>query len=126
MPVSPHGADQGETKCGDPVGGKVDTDTQSHHLGAAVVPMSTPPTTSWQPERVPLCQLPAGTSGRVYELTGEGQFKQRIRELGFGESAVVTKVSGQSPVICRINGTRIALSHGAASQILVERFGAVA
>lgn len=88
--------------------------------------MSTPPPSHWQPERVPLCQLPAGTSGRVYELTGEGQFKQRIRELGFGESAVVTKVSGQSPVICRINGTRIALSHGAASQILVERFGAVA
>jgi ferrous iron transport protein A len=40
-----------------------------------------------------------------------------------GESTVVTKVSGQSPVICRINGTRLALSHAAASQILVERFG---
>jgi Fe2+ transport system protein FeoA len=26
-------------------------------------------------------------------------------------------------VICRINGTRLALSHAAASQILVERFG---
>ncbi|MBL9206515.1 MAG: ferrous iron transport protein A [Opitutaceae bacterium] len=88
--------------------------------------MPTRPSSPWQPERLPLCQLPAGASGRVYELTGEGQFKQRIRELGFGESAVVTKVSGQSPVICRINGTRIALSHGAASQILVERFGAVA
>jgi len=71
-----------------------------------------------------LCQLPAGASGRVYELAGQGEFKERIREMGFGESAVVTKVSGHSPVICRINGTRIALSHGAASQILVERFGA--
>lgn len=56
----------------------------------------------------------------MYELTGEGTFKQRIRELGFGESAMVTKMSGQSTVICRVNGTRVALSHGAASQILVE------
>jgi len=78
---------------------------------------------SGQPERLPLCQLPAGASGRVYELSGEGAFRERIRELGLGESTVVTKVSGQSPVICRINGTRIALSHGAASQILVERLG---
>jgi ferrous iron transport protein A len=59
----------------------------------------------------------------VYELSGEGAFRERIRELGLGESTVVTKVSGQFPVICRINGTRLALSHAAASQILVERFG---
>jgi len=72
---------------------------------------------------VPLCQLPAGASGRVHELAGAGAFRERIRELGLGESTMVTKVSGQSPVICRINGTRIALSHGAASQILVEPFG---
>lgn len=78
---------------------------------------------SGQPERLPLCQLPAGASGRVYELSGEGAFRERIRELGLGESTVVTKVSGQSPVICRINGTRLALSHAAASQIFVERFG---
>ncbi len=73
--------------------------------------------------RLPLCQLSAGESGRVYELMGEGSFKQRIRELGFGESSFVTKMSGKSPVICCVNGTRIALSHGAASQIWVERCG---
>jgi len=77
---------------------------------------------AFDPRRLPLCQLSAGETGRVYELVGEGTFKQRIRELGFGESAVVTKMSGHSPVICCVNGTRIALSHGAASQILVERF----
>ncbi len=71
--------------------------------------------------RLPLCQLPAGECGRVYELVGEGTFKQRIRELGFGESSLVTKISGRSPVICSVNGTRVALNHGAASQILVER-----
>lgn len=54
------------------------------------------------------------------ELAGEGHFRQRVRELGIGESTNVTKISGRSTIICRVNGTRIALSHGAASQILVE------
>ncbi len=72
---------------------------------------------------LPLCQLPAGVSGRVCELIGEGTFKQRVRELGFGESATVTKVSGRSTIICQVNGTRIALSHSAARQILISPIG---
>ena len=44
--------------------------------------------------RLPLCQLPAGTVGRICELTGDAQFCQRVREMGFGESACVTKISG--------------------------------
>lgn len=73
--------------------------------------------------RVPLCQLPAGATGRVCELTGDANFCQRVREMGFGESAFVTKVSGTSTILCQVNGTRIALSHGAASSILVEQVG---
>jgi ferrous iron transport protein A len=72
---------------------------------------------------VPLCQLPSGATGRVCELTGDANFCQRVREMGFGESAFVTKVSGSSTILCQVNGTRIALSHGAASSILVERIG---
>ena len=72
---------------------------------------------------VPLCQLPAGAMGRVRELTGDASFCQRVREMGFGESAFVTKVGGRGPFICQINGTRIALSHGAAMCILVEQLG---
>jgi len=67
----------------------------------------------------PLCQLSAGACGIVKELTGEGNFRQHIREIGFGESSLVTKISGRSTIICQLNGTRIALSHKAASQILV-------
>ena len=74
--------------------------------------------------RIPLCQLPAGAVGRVCELTGDANFCQRVREMGFGESAFVTKVSGTRTILCQINGTRIALSHGAASSILVEPFTA--
>jgi len=43
--------------------------------------------------------------------------------MGFGEAAFVTKVSGNRTILCQVNGTRIALSHGAASQIMVERVG---
>ena len=69
---------------------------------------------------LPLCQLPAGTKGRVRELTGNSDFCQRVREMGFGESTFVTKIGGSGPFVCLVNGTRIALSHGAAMCILVE------
>ena len=70
--------------------------------------------------RLPLCQLAAGSVGRVCELKGDPQFCQRVREMGFGESARVTKVSGSGTILCAVNGHRIALSHGAAQNILVE------
>ena len=72
---------------------------------------------------LPLCQLPAGALGRVRELTGDSSFCQRVREMGFGESAFVTKVCGSGPFICQVNGNRIALSHGAAMCIIVEPLG---
>ena len=72
---------------------------------------------------LPLCQLPAGTMGRVRELTGSSDFCQRVREMGFGETTFVTKVGGSGPFICQVNGTRIALSHSAAMCILVEQLG---
>lgn len=71
--------------------------------------------------RLPLCQLPAGTLGRVCELAGgDTAFCQRVREMGFGESAVITKISGTGTILCQVNGNRIALSHGAAKNIIVE------
>lgn len=69
---------------------------------------------------LPLCQLPAGETGRVRELEGNAHFCQRVRELGFGESAMVTKIGGGGPFVCAVNGCRIALSHDAARRILVE------
>lgn len=69
---------------------------------------------------LPLCQLAAGSIGRVRELSGDADFCQRVREMGFGESAYVTKVGGSGPFICQVNGTRIALSHTAAMRIIVE------
>lgn len=68
----------------------------------------------------PLCQLPIGARACVRTLRGDGDFCQRVREMGFGESAVMRKISGRGPFVCEVNGTRIALSHAAASCILVE------
>lgn len=68
---------------------------------------------------LPLCQLPAGGSGRVHALAGDAQFCQRVREMGFGESTLIKKVSGTETILCQVNGVRIALSHGAARNILV-------
>ena len=68
-----------------------------------------------------MCQLNAGATGRVCELRGDENFCQRLREMGFGEAALVTKVSGSTTSLCSVNGTRIALSHGAAMNIIVER-----
>lgn len=68
----------------------------------------------------PLCQLPVGATGRVCKLTGDEGFCQRVREMGFGEAALVTKISGTTTSLCVVNGTRIALNHLAAMSILVE------
>ena len=68
----------------------------------------------------PLCQLAAGSTGRICSLTGDENFCQRLREMGFGEAALVTKISGSTTSLCQINGTRIALSHSAAMNVLVE------
>ena len=74
------------------------------------------------PERlVPLCQLPPGAAARVHELKGEADFCQRAREMGFGESATVKKIGGSGPFVCLVNGTRIALGHSVAMQIIVAR-----
>lgn len=70
---------------------------------------------------LPLCQLPAGSIGLVRQLEGAPEFCQRVREMGFGESSSVTKISGHGTILCQVNGTRMALSHDAAKNILVEQ-----
>ncbi len=73
-----------------------------------------------RPQRMRLTELPVGASGRVCELAGQDAVCQRLREMGFCESAVIEKVSGQRTLLCQLCGTRIALSEGAARHIVVE------
>lgn len=71
-------------------------------------------------QRLPLSELPAGVQGRVAELSGQADFCQRLREMGFCESSVIQKIAGKSMLICQLCGTRVALSDRAARQIVVE------
>jgi ferrous iron transport protein A len=73
-----------------------------------------------RPLRMPLTELPVGATGRVCELSGQSDVCQRLREMGFCESAVIEKVSGQKTLLCQLCGTRIALSDRAAQHIMVE------
>jgi ferrous iron transport protein A len=72
------------------------------------------------PQRMRLTDMPVGASGRVCELAGQDTVCQRLREMGFCESAIIEKVSGQRTLLCQLCGTRIALSEGAARHIVVE------
>ena len=67
-----------------------------------------------------LTELPNGTAARVRELSGKPDLCQRLREIGFCESAVIEKVSGERTLLCQVCGTRIALSDRAAQHIVVE------
>jgi ferrous iron transport protein A len=69
---------------------------------------------------LPLCQLTVGATARICVINGDDSFAQRLREMGFGEAALVKKISGRSTSLCQVNGTRIALNHDAAMAILVE------
>lgn len=86
--------------------------------------MSLPPFTDTQSGLLPLCQLSQGCAGMVRELGGTQSMNLRLRELGFSESARVTKISGRSTVVCDVCGTRLALSHDLARTILVQPVGA--
>jgi ferrous iron transport protein A len=71
-------------------------------------------------QRLPLNLLPDGVSGRVAGLSGQKDLCQRLREMGFCESAVIQKIAGKRLLICQLCGTRVALSNRAAQNILVE------
>jgi ferrous iron transport protein A len=72
------------------------------------------------PSRLRLTEMPVGSAGRVCEITGQTDVCQRLREMGFCESAVIEKISGQRTLLCQLCGTRIALSDRAAQHIVVE------
>jgi ferrous iron transport protein A len=73
-----------------------------------------------QRPRMSLTELPAGAAGRVCALEGGTEVCQRLREMGFCESAVIEKISGRSTLLCQVCGMRVALGEGVARHITVE------
>ena len=74
---------------------------------------------------IPLSRLPAGAEARVTRLDGKAETCQRLREIGFCESAVVCRVGGEHMMVCQVCGTRIALNRLLAESIHVEPLAAV-
>jgi ferrous iron transport protein A len=72
------------------------------------------------PESFPLTELPDGESGRVTGVNGQAELSQRLREMGFCESAIIQKIGGKRMLICELCGVRVALSDRAAEKIDVE------
>ena len=87
------------------------------------MPNRSPAPHSAQPDVVPvrLTELPARTPAKVSQLDGDPNLCARLREIGFCESAVIERISGERTLICQVCNTRIALSDKAAKHILVER-----
>jgi ferrous iron transport protein A len=70
--------------------------------------------------KMSLTELPVGAAGKVCALEGGAELCLRLREMGFCESAIIERISGQHTVICQLCGTRVALSGRAARHIVVE------
>ena len=67
-------------------------------------------------------KISKGQSGIIRKIEGDITFVARLREMGFGESMTITKVSDNAHrnIIINLKGTKIWLTEGAAECILVE------
>jgi ferrous iron transport protein A len=85
-----------------------------------------PPKRSSQPAIIPLSRLPTGIEARVLRIEGEAGVCQRLREIGFCESAIICRVGSEHMLVCQVCGTRVALHQGIGEQIHVEPLGRTA
>ncbi|MBI5150283.1 MAG: ferrous iron transport protein A [Candidatus Omnitrophica bacterium] len=67
-----------------------------------------------------LTSVQNGQSVRIECLRGEDGVCQRLREMGFCESAVVEKVTESGALICKVCDTRVAISRRLADNIIVK------
>lgn len=62
----------------------------------------------------------AGEKVRIECIRAEESVCQRLREMGFCESAVIEKISDNGGLICRICNSKVAISQSLASNIVVK------
>ena len=73
---------------------------------------------------VSLAKLETNQSGKVIEFTAGPRLVHRLEEMGIRAGKKVTKISGmplRGPVVIQVGGTRIALGHGMAMKVIVEK-----
>jgi len=66
-----------------------------------------------------LCDVENGQSVLVYQLRGEPTACERLREMGFCESARVEKLTESGALICRVCNSRVVLSESLARSVIV-------
>lgn len=69
---------------------------------------------------VTLCEAGVGATVRVRKLEDNPAVCQRLREMGFCESAEIHKLADNGALICQVCGVRVALSRSLAKNIIVE------
>lgn len=67
-----------------------------------------------------LCDSVAGRRLRIECLRGEDGTCERLREMGFCESAIVEKVADSGALICKVCDAKVILSKGLAQNIMVK------
>lgn len=77
------------------------------------------------PAIIPLSRLPSGTEARVLRLEGQAEVCQRLREIGFCESAIICRIGSDRTLVCQVCGTRVALHQVLGEHIHVEPLGRV-
>jgi ferrous iron transport protein A len=70
--------------------------------------------------RLTLKKAEVGARLFIKQLDCDPTTCQRLREMGFGESSLIVKMSDQGSVVCLVCGTRVGVSSKLASGIIVE------
>ncbi len=73
---------------------------------------------------VTLCSAQCGIRLKIVAIQSDCQECLRLRELGFSESCVVSKITEGAAIICSLYGTRLAIGRALGDQILVEPIAA--
>ena len=68
----------------------------------------------------PLTEIENGHSVRIQCLKGEAGACQRLREMGFCESAVVHKIADSGALICQVCDAKLVISKDLAQNIIVK------
>jgi len=75
-------------------------------------------------DRIPLTALKKGEKAIIVSHKGGRGFENRMSSLGLRPNAVIKKISSQlfhGPVTIQVGNSQIALGHGMARRIMVER-----
>lgn len=67
-----------------------------------------------------LCDVRNGSSVRIKNLKGEPAICERLREMGFCETACIRKVADNGALICSVRDSRVMISEHLAKNIYVE------